>query len=153
MSTTTAPFSLEEIGHQIREGSDRYGVLDEQSLAALDTPGQCKAEAELQWALSELMAWHQLALTRLPRSLADASVQVAELFELVARINHSDIASQLRTGTLEEDLKTVERVLAGLAVVVAAVARVDLLQVCEGGILDRLARHAPLCSCGERGFS
>jgi hypothetical protein len=131
------PLTMLEIGQRMRDASKRHD-----GITALP-PKQAAIQAELGWALDELRVWEKLALAQRPVSLTDAAVLLGVLFDFTARINDLDLESQLSTGALQASLATIERELAGLAVVVSAVAGVDLADVAEGGLPERLGRCVP----------
>ena len=149
MNTPLAPLTLLEIGQRMREASKRCDAASDRQdsvghgITALP-PQQAAIQAELSWALDELRAWEKLALAQRPVSLTDAAVLLGVLFDFTARIKALDLESQLSTGALQASLATIERELAGLAVAVSAVAGVDLADVAEGGLPERLGRRVPL---------
>ena len=65
-ASPTRSLSVLEIGHHLREASDRYdAVRDDAS----------------NWLMDELLGWRRLALSRQPATLHDVAVQLAVLFD------------------------------------------------------------------------
>jgi hypothetical protein len=126
--TTLPPLSLVGIGRYLRAAWDRYSMHDSAYVAAdLDSSEKHAAEVEMRWSLNEIVAWQSLAMAHRPKTLADAAAQLGILFDLVANIDASDLGEQVKEGTLKVDLETAKRAIAGLAVMVASMAGVDLV--------------------------
>lgn len=139
-------FTLTDLGKLIRLADERYCAADDRA-AAVNREGSPRekvaAEAELDRATDEMSAWVGLALTLLPATLTDAAVQLVCLFDHVGIIAEGDLEWQLKHD-LENDLKNVERVLAGLVVSVCAAAGVKITDIAGSDTPGLLARHVPL---------
>lgn len=137
------PLSLVGVGHHLAAAFERHHDNDSKYLAAApDSSDKHAAEVGMRWSLTEIMAWQGLAMAHRPRTLADATTQLGILFDFIGDISASDLAEQLKEGTLETDLETVKRVVAGLTVMVARVAEFDLTTIGEPDLWAGLSAYA-----------
>ncbi len=137
------PLSLVGIGRHLSAAFARHAAHDDAATAAAsDSADKHAAEISMRWSLNEIVAWQSLALAHRPRTLADAATQLGILFDFIGDISASDLAEQLKEGTLETDLETVKRVVAGLTVMVARVAEFDLATTSDPDLLERLSAYA-----------
>ena len=95
-------------------------------------------------ALYEIEAWTQLALSCPVVTLEDAAIQLGLTFEQLFKIEACDLESQVNTGDLERNLHRLLRALGGIAICVSSAADVDLTQVGEEGLVDRIEMNLPL---------
>jgi hypothetical protein len=142
--TPIRPFTLLDVGRRINALSVQQGAID---LAQMEleekTPAYIASEAAMRFVLDEGEKAAQLALAMQPQTLADAAVQAGILFEAVALVRACDLESQLRSGDLERDLAAFERALARIALVVASAAGIDLNEIGQSDLAQRIDRHAP----------
>ena len=120
--------SVLEIGRHLREASGRYDAV---------------GDGASNWLLDELLGWRRLALTRPPATLLDAATQLAVLFDHMGELDTQVLEARPECLDLLADLRTAERVVAGLVAAVARIAGLDITTVVDETLPSRLAKHVP----------
>jgi hypothetical protein len=149
MSSTDA-FSILDIGRRINSLSVAYCELDHDDSAeetgesappsaqsAKNRARRCCRQTRMKILLSEMLLLRDLALVPQPKTLVEAAVQLALLFNSMGYELDTDDVEEMRAG-----FKKAHRATAGLARAVAAAAGVDLTQF---GELDMVALMDSYC--------
>jgi hypothetical protein len=145
MSPAASSLSIVDIARQMRAASERQGACDRRTVdRSLDEDARNAAKLDRDRALNEVIAWQDSALSRRPQSLADAAAQIGILFDFVSSgIVAVDPGSRPKSAELHAKLEVVERALAGIAVTVTTAAVVDLAEIGEIYLEERVAEYAP----------
>jgi hypothetical protein len=150
VSTCAQSLSILDTARQMRHASDRHIAGDARAAdRSLDKVRSRAAEINRDLTLSEVIAWRDVVLSSQPQSLADAAAQIGILFDFVSSgLVASDPGGQPKSAELHAALEMVERLLAGLALAVSAAACVDLAEIGEKGLANRIAAYAPSTPAG-----
>jgi hypothetical protein len=154
MSTTDA-FSILDIGRRLNSLSVAYCDLDDDDpdIQSSDEHRSVhfkirrRRQARMNNLLTEMSLLRDLALIyRSPKTLVEAAVQLALLFNSIGYEVDTDDLEEMRTG-----FKKAHRTTAGLARVVAAAAGVDLTQFSEFDTVSLMDTYCPPEPTGQAG--
>lgn len=136
--------SLTDLGRHVRVISERYDLLDTQSLAFRDgTPEATALDATMRLLDRERMAAEDLILARPALTLGDAAAQAACGFGLADATLELDLPDLVRRDRLEDRLKQMRLAFASILLVVAKAADLDLDTINWPDLRLSVARHIP----------
>jgi hypothetical protein len=145
----STPFSILDIGRRINSLSVAYCELDDDDSAddgnqpsdehrSVHFKIRRRRQARMNNLLTEMSLLRDLALVPQPKTLVEAAVQLALLFDGMMVLVDEDDVEEMRTG-----LKKAHRAVAGLARAVAAAADVDLTQFGELDTVSLMDSYCP----------